>query len=119
MYTNIRILSIAKGIPIEYNTNETNIENIFALYETNEIIQQFTFQVNITPDKQCLDDAISNSKEVHINDDCILFYSFRYQISFGHFIIQTVPLLRQFLDNPLTKLLVPRHEYSIIQKNIL
>jgi capsular polysaccharide biosynthesis protein len=116
----MRILSVKDGIPITYNDSETNIETIFALHDDNTIQQYFTFNLHITPDNTIFQNTLTNSTSNTIIERGYLFYSFRYQISFAHFMMQTVPLLKEYI---LTyhdyKLLIPEHHYNNLCKDIL
>ena len=110
----MRIILFEKGIPIQYNNNEKNIETVFGLNEDNSIIQGFTFSeylkcnINIPPDTT-----------VEYLENGYLFYSFRYQISYAHFMTQTVPLLSDYINNYSNyKLLVPKHHYNILHKEL-
>lgn len=111
----MRIIVFEEGIPIKYNNNERNIETVFGLNENNTIIQGFTFPCNLSCDINVPYDTVME----HL-DTGYLFYSFRYQISFAHFMTQTVPLLTDYINNyPDYKLLVPKHHYNILHKEIL
>jgi hypothetical protein len=143
---NICIACCVKGVPIHYNTNEKNIETVFGLTilpEKNnvenisfedkysilefisdfELIQNVTFRYPISPNKMewnlwketCKQKYIINVEEGY------LYYSFQYQISFAHYLTQTLPLLVDFLQKAscTTKLLVPAHTQTKLQKEIL
>jgi capsular polysaccharide biosynthesis protein len=115
----MRIINISDGINIKYNHHEQNIETVFGLNDDNTIIQKFTFISDIHPDNQKLQDYINEAKIIDI-DKGYLFYSFRYQISFAHFITQTVPKLKDYVEKYIDyKLLIPEQHYNIITKNIL
>jgi capsular polysaccharide biosynthesis protein len=116
----MKILYLENGLKIAFNQNETNIETIFGLDEQNNIIQGFTFQNNITiVDKNDFDENINNSKEVFIENG-FLFYSFRYQISYAHYMTQTVPKLYEYINNYSNyKLLIPNSSYHKLCKDIL
>lgn len=115
----MKLINISDGINIKYNNHEHNIETIFGLNDDNTIIQKFTFIVDIHPEYEKLQEYINQAKLIDI-DKGYLFYSFRYQISFAHFITQTVPKLKDYIENYKDyKLLIPEQHYNIITKNIL
>ena len=116
----MKLIYFEDGIKINYNQCETNIENIFGLDEQNNIIQYFTFQTNITIlDKNEFDKNVNNSKKIFLENG-FLFYSFRYQISFAHYITQTVPKLYEYINNYSNyKLLIPNSSYNKLCRDIL
>ena len=69
LYINMKLIYFEDGIKINYNQSETNIENIFGLDEENNIIQNFTFQTNITIlDKNKFDENVNNSKKIFLEN---------------------------------------------------
>jgi hypothetical protein len=115
----MRLINISEGIEINYNNNESNIETIFGLNDDNSIIQKFTFPCDIYPNYSKLNNHILQSSNIEL-DNGFLFYSFRYQVSFAHFMCQTLPKLKDYIQNYSNyKLLIPRQHFNIIIKNIL
>lgn len=62
-------------------------------------------------------------KKTKVLDQIFLFYSWNYQISFGHFMSNCVPKLYEYIKlknkNPLLKIGIPLKRYSLICKNLL
>lgn len=120
-YSNSKVICIPSGIPIQYNGNETNIETVWAFDETNTAIQRFTFKTTIHPDMSLLTQAFQSALEnpiVSIKSG-FLFYSFQYQMSFAHYISQTLPYLTHYFQNyPTMKLLIPEHIHNSMQQDI-
>jgi len=119
----MKILSIKDGLKIKINHTEENIETIFGLDEKNSILQNFTFQTNIQICSSELNNTIDYCN-LHNNikylENGFLFYSFRYQISFVHFMTQTLPKLYEYVNlYSHCKLLIPKHEYNELYKEIL
>jgi len=115
----MKILYLENGLKISYNGHETNIETIFGLDSTNNIIQKFTFLCDIFLDKNELNENLQKCKEI-IVDSGFLFYSFSYQISFAHYMTQTVPKLYEYINTYSDyKLLIPRKSYNNLCKDIL
>lgn len=116
----MKLLVLKDGISIQYNQNEHNIETVFSLDTMNKIIQHFTFQCHIHYDPIILEQVIMNITNTTDISHGFLFYSFRYQISFHHFLMQTLPLLDSYLKSyPTYTLLIPKHHYTIFVKDIL
>ena len=117
----VRLLILEKGLNVVFSNNERNIETIFSLDSNNQPIQLFTYDSRyklINPID--LEKAISDADTSVTIDKGYLFYSFRYQISYMHNMMQTVPLLNDYLTNYKDyKLLIPRHHYSELYKDIL
>ena len=112
----MRIISYSKGVPIKFG-RESNVETIFGIDENNQVIQNLTFNCYISPDK---DNFCVGRKKYLFIEKGYLFYSFRYQISFGHYMCQTVPFLFDFKQNYNGfKLLVPSHHNNLFQQRIL
>jgi capsular polysaccharide biosynthesis protein len=116
----MKLLYIEDGMTINYNRCETNMETIFGLDEQNNIIQGFTFQTDITiVDKTKFDEIVNNSNKQNLENG-FLFYSFRYQIYFAHYMTQTVPKLYEYINNYSNyKLLIPNNSYNKLCKDIL
>lgn len=115
----MKILYLANGLKINYNNNETNVETIFGLDCKNNIIQNFTFQCDIFVDKNELNENLERCEEI-ILENGFLFYSFSYQVSFAHYMTQTVPKLYEYMNSYSDyKLLIPRNSYNNLCKDIL
>lgn len=115
----MKILYLENGLSINYNGAETNNETIFGLDSTNNLIQKFTFLCDIFVDKNDLNENLQKCKEI-IVDNGFLFYSFSYQISFAHYMTQTVPKLYEYINTYSDyKLLIPRKSYNNLCKDIL
>ena len=114
-----RLLVVKDGLHITLpRFNETNVETIFNIDESNNIVQMFTFDSQILVNPTDLANVLSGAIPKEI-DKGFLFYSFRYQISFMHNLMQTVPLLEEYLEKYKEyKLLVPAHHYSELYKDI-
>lgn len=116
----MKLLIESKGIPISFG-NETNVETVFGLNDNEtDIIQGVTFECNIFPNKNCLNESIHKKTKRKEIDHGFLFYSFRYQISFTHYLTQTIPKLYDYFNYYLSyKLLVPSHHHSLFQQEYL
>ena len=117
----VNILIESDGIPILYNGHERNVETVFGFDEVDRLIQGFTFECPIFPESkltECYHKANKNMIEKGL-----LFYSFRYQISFAHFCCQTMPKLGEYKEllnkDPEVKLLIPIHHFNEFVKDLL
>jgi capsular polysaccharide biosynthesis protein len=116
----MRLFCIEDGIPICYNQNETNIETVFSLQDNNTIQQMFTFQTYIHTNDTQFQKEITSAQIGKIIEKGLLFYSFRYQISFAHFMMQTVPLLKDYIEQYSDySLLIPKHHMNLLCQDIL
>ncbi len=116
----MRLFCIEDGIPIRYNQHETNIETVFSLQDDNTIQQMFTFQTNIHTNGTQFQKEITSAQNGNLIEKGFLFYSFRYQISFAHFMMQTVPLLKDYIEQYSEySLLVPKHHMNQLCQDIL
>jgi len=115
----MKLLYFEDGIKIVHNHCETNIETIFGLDEQNNIIQGFTFLCHILVDENYFNDKIKKCKTIFLENG-FLFYSFSYEISFAHYITQTVPKLYEYINSYSNyKLLIPKKKYNNLCKDIL
>ena len=116
----MRILYINDNINIKYFNNEIFKETIFGLDDNNNIIQNITFQNNIEIlDIDKFKNIIIESNEIIIENG-YLFYSYSNEISFCHYLCETVPKLYNYLNIYSNyKLLIPEHRYNNLCKNIL
>jgi capsular polysaccharide biosynthesis protein len=116
----MRLFCIEDGIPIRYNQNEMNIETVFSLQDDNTIQQMFTFQTHIHTNETQFQKEITSAQNGKLIEKGLLFYSFRYQISFAHFMMQTVPLLKDYIEQYSEySLLVPKHHMNQLCQDIL
>lgn len=122
LYTNIDILCIPKGIPIQYNERETNIETVWGFHTNSGHIQRFTFECDIHPNSTALCTAVEQATHntiVNVTSG-FMFYTFQYQTSFAHYISQTLPLLSIYLQKyPDMKLIIPHHTHNKMQQDII
>jgi len=115
----MKILYIYEGIDIYYNNGETTKEMIFGLDENGNIIQNITFQTNVSVNDFEFNKIVNNCKKSKIEKG-YLFYSFAYEKSFAHYMFQTVPKLYDYINCYSNyTLLIPKHRYNIFSKNIL
>ena len=108
------------NIYIKNQCNEIHKETIFGLDNNNNIIQHITFPCEIEIiEMDKFKNTISSSNEVIIENG-YLFYSFTYEMSYCHYLCQTVPKLYEYLNTYKNyKLLIPEHRYNNLCKNIL
>ena len=100
------------------NNVETFREYVYAVDNNNNLIQKAIFPCDIQLDIN-LNDIISNYKTINI-DKGYLLYSFAYEISFGHYIGQTIPKLYEYMEKYSDyKLIIPKNRYHNICKEIL
>ena len=96
-------------------------ESIFGFNINKELIQNFTFQCEITysNDVQTYFNTILNKDVIEIENG-YLFYSFNYQLSYTHFMTQTTPKLLEYMNNYSNyKLLIPKKYYNNLYKDII
>ena len=114
----MKIICIKNGIFIK---NISFNEYVFGIDENNKIINNFTFNnLNIDNEEEKeINDVIKNNQKIDIEKG-YLFYTFAYQISYCHFMTQTLPKLTEWLNNyPNYKLLIPVCSYNLLCKDIL
>jgi capsular polysaccharide biosynthesis protein len=118
----VKILCIDNGIPIKYG-NEYGIERVFAFDENDSLIPNFTFNTSVYPNEEIMKNTISDIRQNNLFETIengYLFYSFQYQISYMHFMGNTLPLLTNYMKYYSTyKLLIPKHSYNNFIINIL
>lgn len=116
----MRVFCKKDGIPIRYNQHERNIETLFSLHDDNTIQQMFTFQTNLHVDEQMFQEELLRASDGGTIEKGFLFYSFQYQISFAHFMMQTVPLLKDYIEHYQDySLIIPEHHYNYLCQDIL
>jgi hypothetical protein len=102
--------------------NETNFENIFIFDSNNKNIENITFLGHVLFNENITHKELSSRKCFNI-ENMFLFYSFRYQISFGHFIEQCLPKFNLYInlkkEIPSLKFCIPGRRYNTITKNIV
>lgn len=93
---NVKLIHTLIDISVEYNNGERNFENVFILNANNNNINGITYSCPLSFDsgiiKKTLDIAIVRNVE-----NVCLFYSFMYQIAFGHFTEQCLPKIKFYL----------------------
>jgi capsular polysaccharide biosynthesis protein len=119
----MKLFVIKDGIEINYNKNEKFIETVFGLDDNNKLIQKAIFPTEIYFDNikfyKFIDNALEHNNIEQI-DHGFLLYSFAYQISYGHFMTQTIPKLYDYLNNYKNfKLLIPENHYNNLYKDII
>jgi len=116
----MRILYINDNMNFKYFNGDIIKETIFGLDDNNNIIQNITFKNNMEIlDIDKFKNIINLSNEIIIENG-YLFYSYSYEISFAHYLCETVPKLYNYLNTYYNyKLLIPEHRYNILCKNIL
>jgi len=100
--------------------NETNIETVILLDENNNIIQNITYETDIVfTDIMNIKKDLTTFSTIHIFQ-IFLFYTFQYQISFHHYLIQLIPKLEIYskLSIP-CKLGIPKHTYTKLTIDLL
>jgi hypothetical protein len=119
---NIKLIHTYDDIPIEYNNYEHNFENVFILDSMNKNIENITYACPIIFDVNIINKKIENSICLAV-ENVFLFYSFMYQIAFGHFIEQCLPKINFYLKlkkkNETLKFCVPKKRYNLITQNIV
>jgi hypothetical protein len=119
---NVKLLHTDKDIPITYNDNEQNYENVFILDSKNNNINGITYTCPIYFEENIIENEILNKKNIYV-ENAFLFYSFFYQIAFGHFIEQNLPKFNFYfkLKNQINdlKICIPKKRYNLITDNII
>lgn len=121
----MKIIEITNGCEIIQDIyNECCNEYVFGLDEHNNMIQNLTFQTIIHfKDKSDFDKIIKTCIEknnIIIMETGFLFYSFAYQVSYAHFMTQTVPKLTKYIKEHSDKpLLIPEKFYNNLCKDVL
>jgi capsular polysaccharide biosynthesis protein len=119
---NIKLIHTIIDVPITYNNGEQNYENVFILDSNNNNINGITYACPIYFEKNIIENEKLNKKNIYV-ENVFLFYSFFYQIAFGHFIEQTLPKINYYLKlktqiNNL-KFCIPKKRYNLITDNII
>lgn len=115
----MRIFIYKQGIPVSFRNYPTqhDYETVIGLHNNNTVIEDFTFKA-VVYDKNKLDNLLSRTPVETIAYG-YLFYSFKYQVSFHHFMASTAPMIKDYIDKyPTYKLLVPEHCYNALCKDI-
>ena len=123
MITNIFCTS--ENLDITFvDSGEQTKECVFSLNENlNNINNKFTFNCSFKINnydifKNNIDFAISNNKIKNL-ENCFLFYSFYYQISYCHFLTNTLPKLCDYITkySDLT-IVIPHNMFNQLIKDI-
>ena len=123
MSSYVEILCLKDGLSISHNEPNYayDVETIFGFDINKNLIKTFTYPTNMNIVNADINKEIREAKRIIINKGC-LFYSFRYQISYGHFICQTLPKLLEYINeynkDPTCKLLVPKHHHNKLTEDI-
>jgi capsular polysaccharide biosynthesis protein len=116
----MKIIHIKSGLNIKYNNNETTKEIVFGINNSNNIIQNTTFQLNIEILDPFTFNNIIEKSEKKLIEKGFLFYSYAYEKSFAHYLCQTVPKLYDYINTYSNyKLLIPESRYNNLCKDIL
>jgi len=117
-HSNIKLIHIVDGVDIKYNDWEENKETLFAFDSNNTFMQKFTFPCDIHSDRisNLIDGCYNN---VVVDENCLLYYSFHYQISFAHYVSQCLPKLKYVIDDPSLKIVIPRSTYTSMCREML
>ena len=94
----MRILCLEEGL--EINTYPKTIETIFLINNDNSIDENFTFINMKVINNEILNNTINNillNNNIKHIENGFLFYSSTYQISYCHFMTQTLPKLMDYL----------------------
>ena len=96
--------------------NQFDIETVIGLHDDDTPIDDFAFKGVRYPAE--LNGLVAKSPIEHV-DNGYLFYSFKYQISYQHFMSSTAPLIKEYVEKyPTHKLLVPEHYYNALHKEL-
>ena len=115
----MRIFVYKQGIPVSFRNypNQRDYETIVGLRNDNTPIENFTFK-GVVYNRSELDKLVSTAAVKGIAYG-YLFYSFKYQVSYHHFMASTAPMIKDYLDNyPTYKLLIPEHCYNALYKDL-
>jgi len=118
-YLNLTLVHLEEGIKVFFN-NESNREVLFFYDENENYIQQTTYPyVDIKAEE--INTILKNSKEeiLYVEEECFLYYSFNYQVSYAHYLTQCLPKLNFYLNDLSKKLVIPKSTYNNLCKNIL
>lgn len=118
----MNVLVVKKGISVIFNDHPGQVDNetIIALDSAKRYINNFSFK-NIQYDEIQLNEILNGINETTTSEveNGFLFYSFKYQISYQHFMSSTLPLIKTFLERyPTYNLLVPEHYYNVLHEEI-
>lgn len=112
-YSNLTLVHLEDGIEITYPTGKYR-EVLFFYDDADRFLQHTTWSVHIEADfNQILK---STEETVYIEEECFLYYSFGYQISYAHYFTQCLPKLYYYDSKK--KLVVPKSTYNILSKTI-
>jgi hypothetical protein len=101
---------------------ERNFENVFILDANNNNINGITYSSPLSFDSGTIKKALETTNVRNVENVC-LFYSFMYQIAFGHFTEQCLPKIKFYLklkqEIKGLKLCIPKNQKVIIWKPLL
>ena len=119
---NVKIIHTLLDIPITYNNNETNFENVLILDCDNKNINGITYTCPIYFDLNIINNNLLNKNNYNF-ENVFLFYSFMYQIAFGHFIEQCLPKINYYLNLKKEiknlKFCIPKKRNNLLTRNII
>lgn len=115
----MELIYIESGVNITYNAGETYSESVFGLDNNRNILQNFTFSVELHIDTINFKNIIDQCDVINL-DNGFLLYSYGYEVSYAHYMTQTIPTLFDYLNTYKDyKLLIPNHRYNNLCKDIL
>jgi len=115
----IKILTYCCGKTVHLPAyNESNKETVVLFDKNNSVIQGITYLTDIIYDdiSNMKNDATSRTIK-NYEEPVFLFYTFYYQVSFHHFLIQLIPKLKIF-EKTTYKMIIPKHTYTRLLKDI-
>lgn len=119
---NVKLIHTQIDIPVEYNNGERNFENVFILDANNNNINGITYSCPLSFDSGIIKKALETTNVRNVENVC-LFYSFMYQIAFGHFTEQCLPKIKFYLklkqEIKGLKLCIPKKRYNLITNDIM
>jgi capsular polysaccharide biosynthesis protein len=117
---NLLIYKKGLGVTFDHCPGQVDSETVIALDTSNKYINSFSFK-NIRYNDTELNEVLGNideSSTIEVENG-FLFYTFKYQISYQHFMSSTLPLLKEYIEKyPTYKLLVPEHYYNSLQEEL-
>ena len=116
-HSNIKLIHIVDGVDIKYNDWEENKETLFAFDSNNTFMQKFTYPCDIHSDR--IDSLIECLNTVDVDENCFLYYSYQYQISFAHYVSQCLPKIKYVIDDHSLKIVIPRSTYTSMCREML
>jgi capsular polysaccharide biosynthesis protein len=119
---NIKLIHTLIDVPITCINGEKNFENVFILNANNNNINGITYSCPLSFDSGIIKKTLDNAIVRNVENVC-LFYSFMYQIAFGHFTEQCLPKIKFYLRLKEAikglKLCIPKKRYNLITNDIM